>query len=565
MKAAVRRALPLHLGALAAYLLVATIYTFPLVAHLASHVPSPPQDQDVFMFLWNNWWIHHALTDLHTKPYITDFVMAPFAIDLRLATVGFLYGIMAIPVFSLFGSVVVLNLQVLATAALNGYAAFRLTSDLAKDDRIGFLCGLMVAATPAINFHLAMGRPSCAALWPVIFTIHFSRRLLEEPINRNAVCLGLALIAALLADQQAMMFGGIWLVILSTHVAVSGRVVVDRRFLVRTAAVILSALGPAYFLYMKPFLHDAGYTVPSPSEANGYSYPVWMLWTPSLFWRNYGLVLSLGLLATVGLVRRVPGLMIWAIGTVVFIVLSFGPVAMGTEVPLPFALLRKLPGFGQFRTPYRFQIPAAIGIACGLALVLAWARSKLPPRVRRFLLPAVAALVVGDLIVFRAVDGFAMQVPARDPVYEVIARDQRRCLLLEVPVGIRTGTDRIGPGEALTFNQPVHQKRLLSGAISRMPLAALAYYRASPSIMLLAGEVSPPGDLAADLERRMEALNVGYVVVHPAMLGSDRLAAVMKLLAGARGLERLELSRELIVFRRETSESPSIRADERPR
>lgn len=83
------------------------------------------------------------------------------------------------------------------------------------------------------------------------------------------------------------------------------------------------------------------------------------------------------------------------------------------------------------------------------------------------------------------------------------------------PVGVRTGTDRIGPGEALSFHQPIHRKRLINGSTSRLPLAALEYYRASPSIMFLAGEPPPPGDLAADLQRRLRELRVGYVIVHP--------------------------------------------------
>ena len=149
-----KRALLIHAGALAAYLTIAVIYTFPLVAHLATYVPSSLPDQDVFLFLWNNWWIHHALTHLHVMPYRTDFIAAPFTIDLRLGTLGLFYGLVSLPFFSLLGPVVLLNLQVLATATLNGYAGFCLTRYLAKDDRVGFVCGFLVAATPAINFHL---------------------------------------------------------------------------------------------------------------------------------------------------------------------------------------------------------------------------------------------------------------------------------------------------------------------------------------------------------------------------------------------------------------------------
>lgn len=551
MDAARKRALLIHGGALAAYLVVALVYTFPLVARLASYVPSPPKDQDVFMFLWNNWWIHHAVTELHVKPYLTDFIAAPFTIDLRLGTLGLLYGLVSIPLFSVLGPVMVLNLQVMATATLNGYAAFRLTGYLAKDDRVGFVCGLFVAATPAINFHLGVGRPSCAALWPVILTMYLFLRLLDRPDNRTAISLGISSIAALLADQQAMMFGSFWLLILAIHAAATRRHdVLNRRFLVRLAAVMLVAAVPTYVMYVRPFLRTTGYTVPSPLEAYGYSYPVSLLWTPSMLWRAYGLVLPLALLASLALVRRAPGMAVWAFGAIVFIVLSFGPVATGTKVPLLFSLVRKLPAFAQFRAPYRFQIPAAIGLAAGAAVALSWLLPKLTARSGRLVLIGMAILAAGDLVAFRAAHGFEMQTMARDPVYDLIARDARALLVLEVPVGVRTGTDRIGPGEALSFHQSVHRKRLVNGSTSRLPLAALEYYRSSPAIMFLAGETPPPGDLAADLERRMTELKVGYVVVHPSMLNRERLAAVMELLQGARGLERQEVASSLIVYRR---------------
>jgi hypothetical protein len=239
------------------------------------------------------------------------------------------------------------------------------------------------------------------------------------------------------------------------------------------------------------------------------------------------------------------------LGTIVSIVLSFGPVVSGTKIPLLFSLLRRLPTFAQFRAPYRFQIPAAIGLAVSAAVVLAWVLPRLSRRSARMVLVGGVILGAGDLVAHRLAFGFETQTMSRDPLYEEIGLDQRDCLVLEVPVGIRTGTDRIGPGEALSFHQPVHRKRLISGSTSRMPLTALAYYRSSPAIMFLAAETPPPGDVAVDLERRMLELNVGYVVVHPDMLERERLGRILELLSSTRGLQRLDTgSSSLIAFRR---------------
>jgi hypothetical protein len=67
--------------------------------------------------------------------------------------------------------------------------------------------------------------------------------------------------------------------------------------------------------------------------------------------------------------------------------------------------------------------------------------------------------------------------------------------------------------------------------------------------MFLAGEPPPPGDLAADLQRRLRELKVGYVLVHPEMLDHEHLKQVMALLAAAPNLERIETTSSLIAFR----------------
>jgi hypothetical protein len=91
------------------------------------------------------------------------------------------------------------------------------------------------------------------------------------------------------------------------------------RVLLRLAVGGLVAAVPAYVLYIKPFLWTSGYTTPGAIEAFKYSFPLWLLWSPSLAWRVYGLLLPLSLLACVARRYRVPGLAPWIIGSVVFL------------------------------------------------------------------------------------------------------------------------------------------------------------------------------------------------------------------------------------------------------
>jgi hypothetical protein len=63
----------------------------------------------------------------------------------------------------------------------------------------------------ATNFHLTVGRPSCAALWPAIFAMLAFLRLLDRPDRWKSIWLAAAVAATMMADQQTMLFCACWL------------------------------------------------------------------------------------------------------------------------------------------------------------------------------------------------------------------------------------------------------------------------------------------------------------------------------------------------------------------
>jgi hypothetical protein len=267
-------------------------------------------------------------------------------------------------------------------------------------------------------------------------------------------------------------------------------------------------------------------------------------------------VLPIASIIGVVLVRRLPEIRAWALGAWTFLILTMGPVIHGTSIPLPFALVRRLPGLPHFRFPYRLQMGAVLGAAIALGVLLAQLRTRMPRRRYTLVFAGIVVVTLCDLVGNRVASGFPLRPePPREPVYDVIGRDHRDCLLLEIPVAVRTGTDRIGrwtdtPGEALTFYQPTHEKRLINGFAARAPTAALEYYRASPALMFLAEEDPPPGDVLLDLRQKFVELDVGYVVVHPEMLQAGRLPTVLRVLDQVGGLQRLPDTGSLIAFRR---------------
>src|SRR5262249_10111651 len=142
-----------------------------------------------------------------------------------------------------------------------------------------------------------------------------------------------------------------------------GRLLLRRRVLVALALPAVIGVLTAYVSYFRAVQYDLGYTVPGAIEAVNYSPGIEYFTSPRTIWITYGTVMPITAFIALFLVRRLPEIRVWAIGAWAFLILTMGPVIHGTRIPLPFALVRHLPGMSQFRMPYRFQMAAVLGAA----------------------------------------------------------------------------------------------------------------------------------------------------------------------------------------------------------
>nr|MDA8174730.1 hypothetical protein [Nitrospiraceae bacterium] len=69
--------------------------TWPAVLHLTTRALGGGGDS--VESLWNYWWVKHALIDLKTNPFFTDYVYYPHKNSLALHTLVFLNGLLSIP------------------------------------------------------------------------------------------------------------------------------------------------------------------------------------------------------------------------------------------------------------------------------------------------------------------------------------------------------------------------------------------------------------------------------------------------------------------------------------
>jgi hypothetical protein len=213
----------------------------------------------------------------------------------------------------------------------------------------------------------------------------------------------------------------------------------------------------------------------------------------------------------------------WMWLTTGFAALSLGPfiyiAGTNTYVPGPWALLRYVPIIDAARSPARFAIVTALGLAVLFAGALAALGRRYPQHRGRI------AVTVGILMVFELVPAprtlYSASVPA---FYQEIANDPRPVRVLQLPFGVRDGTFTAGDFSAkYLFYQTVHGKRLIGGYLSRISAKRVRDVRSQPTldalmIMSEGGRLSPPH--AAWIRSRgagfIERANIGYVIVDEA-------------------------------------------------
>lgn len=216
--------------------------------------------------------------------------------------------------------------------------------------------------------------------------------------------------------------------------------------------------------------------------------------------------------------RREPLPRTWIVLTVAFALLALGPfvrvAGVETYIPGPWALLRYVPIIGGARMPTRFVVPAMLAFSVLFAVCLS--RLAIGPR-RRIVLSVVGALLVFELWPAPRPLHTA-EVPG---IYSVIRDDPRGIRILELPFGIRDGVMSEGDFSASSqFYQTSHEKALIGGYLSRIPVSEVAKYRRFHLLSALLDlserlPLDPAAERAAraDAQPLVERTRMAYVVI----------------------------------------------------
>ena len=201
-----------HALVLAAYVVVAIVFSWPLVRHLQTHLPGSP-DGDTGVYVWNLWVFQHELIDHRTSPYFTGRIFAATGrANLSLHNYTAFANVLALPLVRVLGVVATFNIVYLTLTVLAAHAMYLLAMKLSDGDTAAsWLAGVLFAWSPVLVTR-GMGHFSLVAAAPLPIFVLLLLRTREQRSVRNSIGLGVTVAWATACD----VYYGVFCVMLAT-------------------------------------------------------------------------------------------------------------------------------------------------------------------------------------------------------------------------------------------------------------------------------------------------------------------------------------------------------------
>ena len=375
-------------------LVLAVLLTYPAILHLRTRLIGAPADN--LLRVWHCWHVKHSLVDLRRSPLDSDLIFHPHGMSLTHQVTGLPLALASVPLQCLIGLAPAFNLLTLATFALAALSMFLLARYITRHRAASLLAAFVFAWSPYMVCHAVGGHLSVLETYWLPLYVLFLLRTLREPGARNAVAAAVCLIGASVSLWYYAVFCAVLTVVVVVYQLSLLRDEVCRRGLVLRLAIVV--LAPPALL--SPLIAS---TIRASSEGLGghpagiFSADLQALWLPGVssayreFYRETWLLHTgntfenatyLGwpavLLGLYGLLRwRNRRFGFWGLLIAVFAILAMGPRLHiagqvyddpGPIVPLPYALLEKLPGVSMGGVPMRAMVLAYLALAVLVAL-----------------------------------------------------------------------------------------------------------------------------------------------------------------------------------------------------
>ena len=546
IRATARHPVAIQLAVLAGFIAAGIAVSWPRVTYLAGRLPAT---RDAGSYVWGFWWIAHQVEHLG-NPWFTRSIDAPAGAQLGLHALLPLPGVLMMPVTIAFGPSASYNLLSIAMPGLFCYAMYRVARlwlpSPAGAIAAGAFFGLSSMLTWRSFYHLNLA----AGVLFLPLALAAAVRLTRRPGWRRAVILGMAVGGAILTDQETAV-----LVIILTCLALLPsllrRPITPRLWPAALAAGITLLVASPQLVAIIQQARAGG--AASPPHALAVSYIGNSVTFPRMFQISpmvkhfglsglgfvyhgpkgdgiptFGLVLSV--LAVAGLIVSWRRRSAWLLALLWLgcAALALGPalrVGSHIYVPdaetlnrvrlsavMPYTWFVHLPGLSGFREASRIMMLGMVPAALLAGAAVNWLRYHAAPVI-------IVVLALGILESGWSGNPRIGSMPtARPAVDRPIAADHSGSLVVDVPYGLRGGTDAYGsqydPQAQVLATADGHPRAV--GFLSRVPAPTVAAISKHPFFARLVaiqhGKQNNPAQLAAAWQDARH-LHIGWVLV----------------------------------------------------
>src|SRR6185503_13696506 len=139
-----------HAAALAAYVVVAIAFSWPLPLNMSTHLTGVPGG-DTGVYVWNQWVFRHEVLQEGHLPYFTDRIFAlTEPTNLSLHNYTAFQNLLALPLIGILGVVTTFNVIYLLMTVLTAYATFLLARHVTGQAAESWLAGALFAWSPLL-------------------------------------------------------------------------------------------------------------------------------------------------------------------------------------------------------------------------------------------------------------------------------------------------------------------------------------------------------------------------------------------------------------------------------
>lgn len=496
-----------HSLALAGYLVVAIIFTYPLVLNFTTSISG--QMEDNIAAFWFLWWVKRCLIEAGGSLFFTDYLFSPEGLNLSLHSFTYSKTILSIPFQYLFDMISVYNILTLYSYVLSGFSVYLLVEYLVERPGVGFVSGLIYTLSPYhvwhLDHHLDVGSIEMIPLFILFFIRFYQNRK-----NKDLIAAGIFFVLTSLSCWYYMIDLFYFLIIFFVYVLYTQREEAWQLFK-KTAIMLIASfvvISPAIYPLINAILnglkfHDSPSTfncvtdlsaafVPSAKHpmAGWLNLEAFYKSLPCFYWEtNVFVGYSVLLVAILGFVKvKNRWTSVMAFTGVAFWILSLGKQLQWKgqilldSVYLPFFwLVDQIPLVNMIRSPSRFIVMVMLALAVlygyGLGFILEYlAKKRKPSKPIK-----IGVMVLAGVLIFLEFMSYPYKLLNVEETTQAgyLARNlpgmDGEYAILELPL-----VNSYVYNQMLMYRQTLHHKKLLVGHASRIPVGADNFISQSP-------------------------------------------------------------------------------------